>query len=153
KVQLTPGLNRVSFEASIKNEDGPASLEADVIAAEDAFPDNNAFHTSLVVHGRPKILYVEGHQESSHYLRTALAKEGFTVKTASSKSVPKAVAQLDAYDAVILSDVARQDLNQAQMGAMVTYVRDLGGGFVLAGGENNYGENGYSHTEIEKVLP
>ena len=29
----------------------------------------------------------------------------------------------------------------------------MGGGFILAGGENNYGEGGYSKTTIEDVLP
>jgi Ca-activated chloride channel homolog len=153
KVKLTPGLNRVQFETSIKDDDGPESIEAEVSAANDGFADNNVFHSSVVVHGRPKILYVEGHPESSHYLRTALMKEGFTVNAVPATAVPKAVAQLDNYDALVLSDVARPDLTDAQMNAIVTYVRDLGGGFVLAGGENNYGENGYSHSEIEKVLP
>src|SRR5258706_4700821 len=39
------------------------------------------------------------------------------------------------------------------MKTLATYVRDLGGGFILAGGENNYGEGGYSKTIIEDVLP
>jgi Ca-activated chloride channel homolog len=153
KVQLMAGLNRVTFETSIKNEDGPVSLEAEITTADDSFPDNNRFRSSIVVHGRPNILYVEGHPESSHYLRTALLKEGFTVTAVPANATPTTAAKLDIYDAVVLSDVARSDLNQAQMRALVTYVRDLGGGFVLAGGENNYGEGGYSRTEIERVLP
>src|SRR5262249_17639452 len=135
------------------DEDGPISISATVSTPDDAFADNNEFRTSIVVHGRPKVLYVEGHPESSHYLRTALTKEGLTVTAVPASSVPTTAAQLDTFDAVVLSDVARNDLTQAQMGAMVTYVRDLGGGFVLAGGENNYGDGGYSHTVIEKVLP
>ena len=153
KVRLTLGLNRVAFETSISNEEGPTSIEADVTAASDDFANNNAFHTSIVVHGRPKILYAEGHPESSHYLRAALMKEGIAVTEVTAAGVPTAVGQLDKYDAVVLSDVARHDLTDAQMHAIVTYVRDLGGGFVLAGGENNFGEGGYSHTAIEKVLP
>jgi uncharacterized protein YegL len=39
------------------------------------------------------------------------------------------------------------------MKTLATYVGDLGGGFILAGGENNYGEGGYSKTVIEDVLP
>jgi len=153
RVQLTAGLNRVSFETSLKDEDGPTSIEADVTAANDEFPNNNIFHTSIVVHGRPKVLYVEGHPESSHYLRRALLKEGIAVNVVTAAGVPTAVGQLDRYDAIVVSDVARSDLTDGQMRAMVTYIRDLGGGFVLAGGENNYGEGGYSHTEIERVLP
>src|SRR5207253_10019883 len=55
--------------------------------------------------------------------------------------------------AIVLSDVARNSLTDQQMKLLATYVRDLGGGFILAGGENNYGEGGYSKTIIEEVLP
>ena len=55
--------------------------------------------------------------------------------------------------AVILSDVEREDLTEAQMQAVATYVRDLGGGFILAGGENTYGKDGYTGSTIEEVLP
>src|SRR4029434_6160045 len=34
-----------------------------------------------------------------------------------------------------------------------TVCRELGGGFILAGGENTYGKDGYSDTPIEKALP
>jgi hypothetical protein len=37
KVRVTPGLNRVAFETSINNEDGPTSIEADVTSANDDF--------------------------------------------------------------------------------------------------------------------
>ena len=33
------------------------------------------------------------------------------------------------------------------------YVRDLGGGFLFAGGENGYGLGGWYHTTIERILP
>src|SRR6266516_3624607 len=59
KVQLIRGLNRVAFEGSIKDEAGPVTLEAEVKAVREPCPDNNKFRTSIVVQGRPKILYVE----------------------------------------------------------------------------------------------
>jgi len=153
KVQLIRGLNRVAFEGSIKDEAGPVTLEAEVKAARDPFPDNNKFRTSIVVQGRPKILYVEGHPQSARYLEAALKAEGFSVTTVPPNAIPLNIEVLDAYDAVMLSDVARNTLNDQQMRTMATYVRDLGGGFILAGGENNYGEGGYSKTIIEEVLP
>jgi uncharacterized membrane protein len=153
KVQLIRGLNRVAFEGSIKDEAGPITLEAEVKATDDPFPDNNKFRTSIVVEGRPKILYVEGHPQSARYLEAALNTEGFSVTTVPPNAIPVNIEVLDSYDAIMLSDVARNTLSDQQMRAMATYVRDLGGGFILAGGENNYGEGGYSKTVIEEVLP
>ena len=49
KVQLVRGLNRVAFETSIKDETGPVIIDAEVKAADDPFPQNNKFRTSIVV--------------------------------------------------------------------------------------------------------
>ena len=153
KLQLTRGLNRVAFEGVIKDETGPIALEAEVKAPGDPFQDNNRFRESVVAEGRPKILYIEGHPESARYLQAALNVEGLLVTTAAANQVPVNIEELDAYDAVILSDVARNNLSDQQMKTLATYIRDLGGGFILAGGENNYGDGGYSKTIIEEVLP
>jgi Ca-activated chloride channel homolog len=153
-VQLESGINRVAFETSIKSDSGPVTIEAEVTATEDTFLDNNKFSTSIVVNGPPHVLYVEGHAQSARYLDAALQKEGITVTTTSVNAVPVNAADFDVYDAVVLSDVARTSLSNQQMKAMATYVRDLGGGFVLAGGENTYGGgDGYSDSDIEKILP
>jgi Ca-activated chloride channel homolog len=153
KVQLIRGLNRVAFETSIKDEAGPVLIDAEVKAAGDPFPDNNKFRSSIVVQGRPKILYVESHAQSARYLQAALTNEGLNVNTVSPAMIPNTIEELDAYEAIVLSDVARNNLTDPQMKMLATYVRDLGGGFILAGGENNYGEGGYSKTAIEEVLP
>ena len=151
-VQLVGGINRVAFETSIKSESGPVTVEAEVSAPGDTFLTNNTLRTSIVINGPPRVLYVEGHAQSARYLPSALQKEGIVVTTAN--ALPASTADLDNYDAVILSDVARTTLTNQQMNAMKTYVRDLGGGFILAGGENTYGGgDGYSETEIEKILP
>jgi Ca-activated chloride channel family protein len=152
-VQLIRGLNRVAFEASIKDGAGPVVIDAEVKAAGDPFLQNNKFRQSIVVQGRPKILYVEGHPESARYFQTALTNEGLTVNTISANAIPGSIEELDAYDAVVLSDVARSSLTDQQMKTLATYVKELGGGFILSGGENNYGEGGYSKTTIEEVLP
>ena len=44
-VQLAPGINRIAFETSIKSESGPVTVEAEVSAPGDTFPNNNKFHT------------------------------------------------------------------------------------------------------------
>src|SRR5262245_20343805 len=153
KVDLIRGLNRVAFETSIKDESGPVMIDAEVRMPNDPFRENNKFRASIVVQGRPRILYVESHAQSAHYLQAALTNEGLNVNTVTPASIPGTLEELDGYDAVVLSDVARNSLSDQQMKTFATYIRDLGGGFILAGGENNYGEGGYSKTAIEDVLP
>jgi Ca-activated chloride channel homolog len=152
-VQLIRGLNRIAFDASIKEDSGPVTIEAEVKVPNDPFPDNNKFRSAIVVEGRPKVLYVEGRPQSVQYLQMALNNEGLSVSTVSPGAFPKSIEDLDAFDAIVLSDVPRSNLSDEQMKSLTSYVRDLGGGFILAGGENNYGEGGYSKTAVEEILP
>jgi Ca-activated chloride channel family protein len=150
---LEKGLNRIAFETSIASSTGTVMLEAMVTIAGDARAENNVFRQPVVLSGRPRVLYVEGHPASARYLQSALAAEGFTVDVLDVASIPSRVEQLDNWDEIILSDVDPRTLSKSQMQSMATYVRDLGGGFVLAGGEHTYGEGGYSGTPVEALLP
>ena len=150
---LEKGLNRIAFETNIASSTGTVMLEAKVTIAGDARAENNVFRQPIVLSGRPRVLYVEGHPESARYLQSALAAEGFTVDVLDVASIPLGVEQLDHWDEIILSDVDPRTLSMSQMQSMATYVRDLGGGFVLAGGEHTYGEGGYSGTPVEALLP
>ena len=154
EVPLVAGLNRIPFETSLKDESGSVMLEAEVRSPDDRFAGNNRFRKSIVVHGKPAVLYVEGHPQSARYFEAALRVEGFAVTTLPAAAVPDSARELDGYDVLVLSDVARSSLNEQQMRALATYVRDLGGGFILAAGDtSNGGDGGYSRTEIERILP
>ena len=67
--------------------------------------------------------------------------------------MPTSPEELEQYDLVLLSDVPRTSLNDAQMLSVLAYVRDAGGGFIFAGGESSYGEEGYADSPIEETLP
>jgi len=153
EVPLKKGLNRVALETKLPADAGTAMLEATVTVTGDPFPENNIFRQPVMVLGQPRILYVEGHPPSAQYLKDALTTEGFAVEVADPAKLPSTAEELDAYDAVVLSDVDAKLLSLPQMDAINTYVRELGGGFILAGGENVYGASGYSKTPIEDLLP
>lgn len=153
RVQLAAGLNRIAFETRVPDRSSNVVLSARIEPAGDSFTENNTFRQPLVVNGRPRILYVESHAPSVQYLHKALTIEGLLVDVASPEELPASVAALDQYDAIILSDVDPKTITPQQMQAVETYVRQLGGGFVHVGGENNYGKDGYSDTAIEKTLP
>jgi Ca-activated chloride channel family protein len=152
-VVLNEGLNRIAFETNVKDDSSTAVFEAGIKVPGDPLPANNVFRKSAAVIGKPHILYVEGHAPSAHYLKDALTIEGFQVEVTTAAQLPSSAEKLDAYDAVIISDVERENLSEPQMQAVATYVRDLGGGFLLIGGENTYGKEGYTGSTIEEILP
>src|SRR4029434_10179928 len=104
-VQLEQGLNRIAFSARVKDETSTVTLEASVAAKEDSFDANNAFRQPVVVNGRPRILYVESHEASAQYPKRALETEGLIVDVRQPEQLPDSVAPLDAYEALIMSDV------------------------------------------------
>lgn len=152
-VRLIQGLNRIAFETRVPEETSTVVLTARAKVPDDVFDVNNTFRQPVVVNGRPRILYIESHAPSVQYLQKALTIEGLLVDVGGPDQLPSAAGALDRYDAIVLSDVDPKSLSPDQMKSVETYVRELGGGFILAGGENSYGKDGYSDTAIEKTLP
>ena len=153
EVQLKSGLNRVAFEAKLARA-GSMTLSAGVIAKGDPISENNRMQKSIWVNARPRILYIEGGPAGdTHYLADALGGQGIDTQVIAPAALPASASELAAYDAVILSDTSAKALASDGMQAIESYVRDLGGGVLFASGENVYGEQGYSDTAVEKVLP
>ncbi len=152
EVELAPGINRIAFEIR-PTDTGPTMIEAEVRIGGDRFPDNNVFRQSVLVDGPPRILYIEGRSESADYLRNVLEGEGIEVRLATPGEVPLLLEELDTYAAIILSDVRADTMTPVEMEALAVYVRELGGGFLMIGGESVYGEEGYSETAVEEILP
>lgn len=152
EVDLQPGLNTIPFEVRLPAE-GWVTITGRLEAENDPFPQNDLRAQSIWVGSRPRVLYVEGRPASAHYLRDALVGEGIDVVLGRPGSIPTTVRGLEAYDLVLLSDVPSTSLSQAQMSAILSYVRDSSGGFIFAGGESSFGEDGYAGTAIEETLP
>src|SRR5262249_41301270 len=69
------------------------------------------------------------------------------------RGAPGSPKELETYDLVLLSDLSAVFLGSSQMAALEAYVRDMGGGFIMAGGQDSFGSGGYQGTRIEKILP
>lgn len=153
-VALNPGMNRIAFETTFTDEKATtAVVEAAADVRGDSLAANNGFRQSAAVLGKPRVLYVEGYAPSARYLREALTIEGFLVDVLEPSALPSNAKDIDSYEGVIISDVDKKAFSEAQMRALATYVRDYGGGLILAGGENTYGKEGYSGSTLEEILP
>ena len=151
-LQLSAQSQQIVLEGSL-DEAGTAELVVRLRTVDDTLAGNNRVRVSTLVVDRPRVLYVEGHVESQRFLAEALVAGGLTVESATPASIPEDGAALEPYAAVIVSDVAADALSELQMQALSVYVSDLGGGFVMAGGDAMYGEEGYSDTALEALLP
>lgn len=121
--------------------------------ADDSIPENDVSMTLVDVRGRPLLLYIEGEPDEAVYLSEAMESEGIRLHVRSPQAFPRTMQELAGYDGVVLSDVPAHNFSDESMGLIRDYVEQLGGGFVMIGGENSFGVGGYYRTPIEDVLP
>ncbi len=57
------------------------------------------------------------------------------------------------YSAIILDNVPAQAFSFSDMDNIETYVRDIGGGLLMLGGDKSFGAGNYAGTPVEKALP
>ncbi|MES1173747.1 MAG: VWA domain-containing protein [Myxococcales bacterium] len=152
-LDLQPGRNELKFKSVVRvGGEVTYALRLDDIAS-DTFKDNNAFSVTVDVPGRPTVLYVEGQPQRASYLMSALNAQQFDVDLRAPSAYPASLRELERYDFVILSDVPHEAFPLPAQELTERYVRDLGGGFLFAGGEAGYGLGGWAHSTIERLLP
>ena len=151
QVDLEPGDNDVVFKskAAVPGEVTYALEASDM--QQDRFKENNRATAIAAVLGKPVVLYVDGDPARSSYLASALAAQQFNVDT--NDPLPTTLREAERYDFIVLSDMPSERVSLTQQETIEQYVRDLGGGFLFAGGEHGYGLGGWYHTTIERILP
>jgi Ca-activated chloride channel homolog len=152
EVTLPQGLSPVTVEAHVDSA-GSHLLAAAVSVANDPLAANNTLETAAEVTPRARVLYVEGASQSARYLTTALKDAGFEVVVKPPTGIPATAATFDAWDVVVLSDVARSAIPDASVAALTQWVEKGGGGLLVAGGESVFGEAGYQKSAIERITP
>ncbi len=152
-IDLVAGDNDVTFKSVVRVA-GEVTYELDLSdIKEDRFPENNRYAVTAAVPGKPAVLYVEGNPGRASYLASALSAQDLDVNPVGPSALPSSIRELERYDFVILSDAPAEAVSLAQQDAIESYVRDLGGGFLFAGGESGYGLGGWYHSTIERILP
>jgi uncharacterized membrane protein len=119
----------------------------------DEAPEDNAGSTFVRVRGPSAALVLEGDPGKGKFIADALTASAFRVDSGNTTSVPADLGGLAGYDVVVLSDIRAPDLSPGQIDALAAYVRDLGGGLILMGGDRGMGPGGFAKTPIEEISP
>lgn len=156
--EVVAGITSVGVDVTFK-EPGSQLVEAVVSRSDDPLALNNRLAREADVRTRPRVLYVESAAASARYLSDALTQSGFDVAVRSPQGLPARTQELEPWDVVILSDVARSAMSDASMAALAEWVEKEGGGLLVAGGDSVFGEGspggpaGYRNTELERLTP
>lgn len=122
-------------------------------APNDTLIQNNEASAFVNVQGPPIILVVEGQPGSGQNIASALQATGMQVETGMPESVPVSLDSLAKYSAVVLADVPAALLGNTRMQLLQSFVRDLGHGLIVSGGQSSYSLGSYANTPLEQALP
>lgn len=153
-ITLKQGKQSIAFRQQIFEEAVYRyRIELALNTPTDDNPENNMGYGVTRVYGTPHILYIEGDIGQVDTLKTSLEMNSVTVAVRPPSEFPTDLTTLQNSDAIILSNVAADELSDSQMKLIESYVRDLGKGLVVIGGNRAFGKGGYHDTPLEQVLP
>ncbi|HKF37968.1 MAG TPA: glutamine amidotransferase, partial [Ktedonobacteraceae bacterium] len=119
----------------------------------DTISQNNEAAAFVNVQGPPNVLVIEGRPGAGSNIAAALQATQINATIGTAADVPITLQGLVNFNAVVLADVPAVDLGPTRMQVLQSFVRDLGRGLVVSGGENSYSIGGYANTPLEETLP
>lgn len=147
------GENRFRFQQAI-DRDRMAAFRVRVSGLkQDTLLDNNSDAGLVYAAGKPRVLIIESDPNLIRELAYALEDEGIHVDVRPPQGMPDSLAAFQNYELLMLSNVPATALTQQQMEIARTWVQELGGGFIMLGGEQSFGLGGYYKSTLEEILP
>ena len=148
---LRPGENSLAFsllapEASVVrfrlqvNGQGP-----------DPMPENNIAKAISEVVGQKPFLVVSDNTDSPMW--QLLRQSGLAADLQAPGQISWSLEFLAGYSAVIIENVPAERVTMHGMQLLAAWVNHVGGGLLVTGGKNSYGNGGYYQSPLESVLP
>jgi Mg-chelatase subunit ChlD/uncharacterized membrane protein len=157
RVTLEPGPQAFNFKRTLQSSGAHrfrAVFEPDE-AGSDAIASNNEGQAFTVVSGEGKtlILTTNASAGSAKILEAALLREKLACDVLMAGSLPLTQDVLLSYACVVLDNVPANMLPQEEQEALTTYVRELGGGLIMTGGDESFAAGGWMGSPLESVMP
>jgi len=165
-VDLPPGKKVLSFTDKI-DDPGAYTYQADFVpndSQDDLMTQNNRATAFTHVRGKGSVLLIEDWQNPGEfdYMVERLRASDIEIDVMPSDALFGSLAELQAYDSVILANVPRSSGDDAQSVAsfsdqqiemLVRNTEQMGCGLLMLGGRNSFGVGGWSNSELEKAMP
>lgn len=152
KVEISPGKNLFTIAQNV-DQPGNYQYKASLEVENDRFPHNNTSETLTVVQGHPRVLYLYSDPRQKKLIPDFLADKKYKLEVSDLSGLPTNLQEMSAYQSVIFDNVSGLALSPRQMKMIENYVKDLGGGFIMIGGDNSFGAGGYFRSPVERILP
>ncbi|MBC8162156.1 MAG: VWA domain-containing protein, partial [Roseiflexaceae bacterium] len=152
QAELVIGRNEFRFTVEAERQ-GFERFRVEIASARDGRAQNNQAEALIRVAGEPRVLLVEGEPGEARNFADALQAAGISAATIAPPAVPADLAGLSEYESIALINVPASALPIETLASLPAYVRDLGRGLLMVGGDRSYGLGGYGDTPLEQALP
>ncbi len=152
EVSLRRGKNTFVFTDTAKAS-GVVTYEAQLIVPGDEQTRNNRMGSYMAALGQPTVLVVEGREGESRELQKILHASGFSQEVVNPVGMPQSAEALRKYDATILVNADADAFSANALSALDAYVKTLGRGLTVIGGDQSYALGGYRGSRLEEMLP
>jgi uncharacterized membrane protein/Mg-chelatase subunit ChlD len=146
--EFRPGPNVLPFRDLVEKE-GLASYRLVVEAPGDGVVENDEGRGVLRVEGPPRVLLLTRQPKGT--LAQTLEAAGMRLEVR--EPFPLSLDALDGVGSVVLENVDANALGEPGLNALAAYVEQAGGGLVMTGGQESFGQGGYRRSALEPVLP
>lgn len=147
-ITLRKGENTFIFQDTARDS-GVVTYEALLTADGDENLRNNRMGAYMDVRGVPNILIIGDDTELAPMLKAA----GMHVETLLPAQIARSAEALRQYHAIALVNVNHDDLHTESIQALDDYVRKLGRGIAVFGGDDTYAIGGFRGSALEDMLP
>jgi Mg-chelatase subunit ChlD/uncharacterized membrane protein len=148
---FTAGSTQLVFRDVI-DRPGVARYRLELGADDDRVPENNAGTAAVRVEAPATILLVNADGRPDNFSR-ALTAGRLPVRTMAASAFPRELADLLAYRAVVLENVAATQIGPVALENLARFTGELGGGLLVTGGTASFGVGGYFKSPLDEHLP
>ncbi len=122
--------------------------------AQDAILENNRSTAITFVEGTGNILVVDPSVGvESAPLVDALRQGSLEVEVVEPEALTTGADSFSGYDAIVLVNVPKWSIDGETDRLLRAYVHDLGGGLLMMGGDETFGQGGWIDSDLATVLP
>ena len=155
-VELKPGRNTYFIKLTVQKA-GTQIYEA-VFQPDrdsmDAVSLNNTASAFTFVSGKNRALLVTTNPEADAPLADALRSENVLVDMVAATDLGEfSLVHMLNYASIILSNVPAASFTEARQQELAIYVKEMGGGLMMLGGDEAFGAGGWIGSPLEEVMP
>jgi len=156
RVTLQPGPNTFMIKLPVR-EAGTQTYRAVFNPdreASDAVALNNEASAFTFVSGKRRVLIISDKPEHDRVMLEALQSENVLVQLKSASELGNFdLLRMLNYATIVLSNVPAATFTNKQLEEFAVYVREMGSGLVMLGGDQSFGAGGWIGTPVEQIMP